>query len=509
MTSEFLQVAASILQERGEPMSARDIVDFATEHKMFSDRIAGKTPFQTMKAKLSVDIRRKGTLSRFVRTAPGRFFLRAEMRREQSEYQAPPFQKPAPTENVLALDRELVLEVIKFQGINRAYKRALKEIFRPEIATYAPRLQAELRDDLKQVLTYILVTRGEQVLCFQRGNYNRVEDYLRGSTCIGFGGHVAEQDFTLFSQGDLGLRDSARRELMEELALPKRDRERLMNGKGLELVGLLNDDSSPVGRRHLAIVFRYEVSDDPYWDRPQKGEKSIAQLHWISPGDSNRIWRFEYWSQLCLREYFPRHARSVSAFQLIRPRRIADASIICVIGSLGSGKTEATRVLKEGFGFQEVNSGRVLARLLDMNPVSHQTREIFQRKALKFIRREDGPRLLAKEIARLATKSPNQRVVLDGLRQRKTFDELAALVGRQSLAVIYVHTSPDIAYSLYSDRARKAISFDEYARLCDAEVERDVIAFLPLADAVIYNALGYTAYLHTVRSMAMNILGQA
>ena len=353
---------------------------------MFSDRIAGKTPYQTMKAKLSVDIRTKGNRSRFLRTAPGRFFLRARLDSPLHEYQAKPYAKPPPKERVLTIGREEFDRVIHFQGIYQRHARVLQKLLRPDVCEYVERLWAEIRDDKKQVLTYILVTRGEAVLCFQRGNYNRVEDYLRGSSCIGFGGHVAEDDYSLFASHDMGLLESARRELSEELDLPDRDKKKLFGASGPKIVGVLNDDSSPVGRRHVAFILKYEVSDAPDWEHPKKGEKSIAQLQWVTPADAQPIWKFEYWSQLCIREFFPRLANASSTYRIVRPRRLKRAKIICVIGALGSGKTEAVRVISEAFGYQAINSGRVLARLMGLRPVTHRTRADFQYRALRFIK---------------------------------------------------------------------------------------------------------------------------
>jgi hypothetical protein len=74
--SEFLIVARQILESERRPMRPAELVEHALRHRLFSDRIAGKTPTQTMKSKLSVHVRRHGDRSPFVRTAPGRFYLR-------------------------------------------------------------------------------------------------------------------------------------------------------------------------------------------------------------------------------------------------------------------------------------------------------------------------------------------------------------------------------------------------------------------------------------------------
>jgi len=52
--SEFLRAAEVLFKKYGEPMSARQLVNAAIENQLFSDKLSGKTPHQTMKAKLSV-----------------------------------------------------------------------------------------------------------------------------------------------------------------------------------------------------------------------------------------------------------------------------------------------------------------------------------------------------------------------------------------------------------------------------------------------------------------------
>jgi predicted NUDIX family phosphoesterase len=187
------------------------------------------------------------------------------------------------------------------------------------------RLTAEKTESYKQILTYILVTRGPQILAYKRGTFNRVEDYLRGAHCIGFGGHVAYGDRSLFNaEHDLGLMDNAARELSEELELPSSDKVRIRNREGLEIIGLLNDDSSPAGRRHFAYILRYTVTDDHAWARPKRGEKAITQLRWLNLNQpsSFSLRDFEYWSQLCLRTYYHDFVTSQPSYLIRRKHQL-------------------------------------------------------------------------------------------------------------------------------------------------------------------------------------------
>jgi hypothetical protein len=60
MKSEFLIVAKRLMETEKKAMSPRELVDLGQKRQLFSDNVAGKTPYQTMKSKLSVHVRRFG-----------------------------------------------------------------------------------------------------------------------------------------------------------------------------------------------------------------------------------------------------------------------------------------------------------------------------------------------------------------------------------------------------------------------------------------------------------------
>ncbi len=335
LRSEFLQIAYQVLSTERTPLTPRSIVSRAIDNGMFSDRLAGKTPHQTMKSKLSVHIRTKGSESPFVRTAPGRFFLRHLLDESSAEYEAPPLRAPASRERVIVFPAELTKGSRGFQGITRSWAQWHRNVLADGRTEVVNRQTAEQSENYKQILTYIMVTRRGDLLTFRRGTYSRVEDWLRGSRCVGFGGHLSAEDRTLFSSTDQGLAHSALRELNEELHLPLTDRARLEAGEGLGLVGCLNDDSSAVGRRHFAFVLGYEVSDDRAWDSPSRGEKSITQLKWLDPATvGSELWQYEYWSQLCLRTYYGEYVRAVPWYRVLHSARLRPPSVLCVVGQI-------------------------------------------------------------------------------------------------------------------------------------------------------------------------------
>jgi restriction system protein len=71
---DSLDAAEKVLQEAGQPLHYKDITDRIISQNYWQTE--GKTPDQTVNARICVDIKKKGDNSRFVRIAPGVFGLR-------------------------------------------------------------------------------------------------------------------------------------------------------------------------------------------------------------------------------------------------------------------------------------------------------------------------------------------------------------------------------------------------------------------------------------------------
>lgn len=351
-----------------------------------------------------------------------------------------------------------------------------------------------------------MVTKGTQILAFKRGSYNRSEEFLRGVQCVGFGGHVIVSDFNLFHSNDYGIKQSAARELAEELKLPVTDFQRTFRGKDLETIGLLNDDSSPNGQRHFAFLFRYKTSEDPAWKQPQRNEKSVTQIRWLNPMVSPpNLWDFEYWSQLCLLKFYRRAEITKSTFLVRRRRPLKPPHILAVIGSVGSGKSETTRVLKSNFGYSEVNSGKVLAEELGIRSVSENNRESFQNLSFKYIAEEGGPSRLARAIWNKVCQYHSERIVVDGIRHLKTLHELRQLSKPRPVGVFFVHTPAHIAFEFYKRRAKKPVTIYDFLRVRNNPVEAEVERMISIADAVLYHWKGLHYYRKVIHEMMRKI----
>jgi predicted NUDIX family phosphoesterase len=322
----YLRVAEIVLSKSLVPLSAREIVERGIEQGLFGDHVMGQTPQKSMQARLSMDILNRKDGSSFVRTARGRFTLRSSIDPRVNGLDMPSGDGPTeyvaerrilrtPREEVLCVPESAFRDVLTFQGIDTDATPILNRFLNPNTTLYVGRAEAEIRNDAKQFVTYVLVQCGQRLLFFRRSYLSRAAEFLRGSKCIGFGGHVSAADFDILSRADYGLSASARRELAEELYLPESPRSKRTEGTTeidrrnlatinlfqnipLERLGILNDDSSEVGRRHVAVVYRAWLPDWNAVKKLQKGDSSIKGVGWIDLSrDAIDIADFEYWSR--------------------------------------------------------------------------------------------------------------------------------------------------------------------------------------------------------------------
>jgi len=498
---KFLEAAEIILRRTGQPMNVSKLTEQALADRLL-DGCNGDTPIQTMKAKLSVDIKVNGTRSRFKRIAPGLFALREAA---TEEYVARPFQKTVrPSESVLVFPTRLLKETGWFHGTSRDVGRYLP-LLRSENTKALSRLEAETSLMYKQVISYVLVRRRGAVLRFVRGAYSSVQSFLKGRFCIGFGGHVEGGDITLFDTSDSGYLNSVKRELTEELKID----ESFMNDDNLQLVGVLNDDSSIVGKLHFAFIHILDLDDLPEMRSGSslKREKSINQLRFVPVsmlGDDYE--KYEYWSKLCIQAFFRGSVRIRCRVHPVRNFSLGRHSTnVALVGTVGSGKTEASRMLLEQFGYDVVNTGELVQEILGVS-IKEAGRGRVQTLAHTFIQSPTGPETLAEAIYQRIARSAKGRQLIDGLRNVTTFELLKRKLDGQ-LTLIYVDSTVDNAFLFYRSRDDQRVSFEQFVEILQHPVESDIPNFLPLANVVIYNHGSKRSYQETVLKYFRQELG--
>jgi predicted NUDIX family phosphoesterase/adenylate kinase family enzyme len=473
----YLRVAEIVLGKSLVPLNAREIVDRGIEQGLFGDHVMSRTPQKSMQARLSTDILNRGSESRFVRTARGRFTLRYPIDSfpyssevNPSEYVAERRVLRTPKEEVLCVPEAAFRDVLTFQGIDTDVVPILNRFLKVDSTVYVARADAETRNDAKQFVTYVLVQCGQRLLFFKRSYLSRAAEFLRGSKCIGFGGHVSAADLDILSRSDFGLSSCARRELAEELHLPDFTRSKRAHGEStgiahpnkatinlfqtvpLERLGVLNDDSSEVGRRHVAIVYRAWLPDWNVVKKIQKGDSSIKGVAWIDLSkDTVDITDFEYWSQLCLRRFYPSTLVAKARFEILNNARLASDRVVVVAGRIGSGKSETAGYLSQRLHCPLIKTGPLVEKLMSAPSLSEIGREEFQARAFNFISASDGTQKLASAIIEQIDAHRGQRVIVDGIRNLDTYEHLEKFC-TDGVGLLFVQTPPDVAFDMYRAR---------------------------------------------------------
>jgi predicted NUDIX family phosphoesterase len=186
-------------------------------------------------------------------------------------------------EQVLVLPRERVPGGCDFSGIRPADEAALGEL-RTAIRVdgrFMDRALAEESPAFKQLIPYVVVRDGARVYLLERSAAGG-DPRLHGKASIGIGGHLNPVD-----EGGDPLTDGLRREWSEELVADWEPEFRL--------VGLLNDDSNPVGSVHLGIVFQVEAAGRSVEVR----ERDKLTGRFVTVAEVRAAWdRMETWSRL-------------------------------------------------------------------------------------------------------------------------------------------------------------------------------------------------------------------
>lgn len=175
----------------------------------------------------------------------------------------------------------------RFQGFSGDADRYLSALLVPELASFRPRFEVEDDPSFKQIIPYVIFRSGDLVFTYVRGKSGG-ESRLQKLRSLGVGGHVAEADAE--GRGTLEAYDMALlRELEEEVEISSPGR--------MTRLGLINDDSNPVGLVHLGVVHLYNL------DRPDvtPREDALADPEFLQRADLPGLRdQFETWSQFCI-----------------------------------------------------------------------------------------------------------------------------------------------------------------------------------------------------------------
>jgi predicted NUDIX family phosphoesterase len=193
-----------------------------------------------------------------------------------------------PGENVLVVRRNLFEQLGSFQGLNFEPENYLNLLLLRGNNFFFPRAQAENDPAYKQIIPYVLLAFQDRVLHYVRGK-KAGEQRLVAKGSIGIGGHMNENDESLFAWDEQAYRAGVEREVNEEIKIDTQFEDRI--------VALLNDDTTEVGRVHLGIVHVFRLAQQ----KVEKREAMITNLAFLTKAELlNRRESLETWSQICV-----------------------------------------------------------------------------------------------------------------------------------------------------------------------------------------------------------------
>jgi predicted NUDIX family phosphoesterase len=284
----FLDVARRVLLVGNKPLSPEEITEIGLKNGWLITR--GKTPAESMRARLSTDILDKRDKSAFMRTASGTFGLRVWARREP-EYVAPRFKKSLLEEDIVVFPANSLRKYVHGRGLFTTPPRDRKSL----IAELRPmrRSLAEKDFSVIQLVSAFIVRFEGRYLTYKRTK-RLPESRLHGYYSIPFGGHLNPEDilplFDIFDPEVAYL--MLNRELEEELRLPNSKIPKLV------YVGLLYDNSREVSTQHLGVVYDLCL-ESPTYVIGERGFLMDAKFETLDEMENRRN-DFENWSWIIL-----------------------------------------------------------------------------------------------------------------------------------------------------------------------------------------------------------------
>lgn len=290
----FLDAAYKVLKKADEPLSAIEITKRALERNILVT--SGKTPQQSMKARLSTDILRNKDSSLFKRTKAGKFALREW---DDKEFIAPRHKKAIIDEDIAVFDKKHLSDLVDGRGIFYKDLDFISDMFN-KICFPHVRKDAEKNENLIQLVSVFITKYKDKYLTFKRTK-RLPENRLHGFYSIGFGGHITHEELmpllgsNIFNPDYSGL--FIIRELSEEL--------KLTYTPTIKYRGLIYDDSREVSKIHIGIIYDV-VLENSNFEIGERGfliDPKFEDIQCINDRKDD----FENWSHMIIKEELKKH----------------------------------------------------------------------------------------------------------------------------------------------------------------------------------------------------------
>jgi predicted NUDIX family phosphoesterase len=141
------------------------------------------------------------------------------------------------SEQVMVVERDTIAEFLVESGLLRDHCDEMFERIQ-ELHFFIDRQTAETSPQYKQIIPYVLIRHDDSYYLLQR-TQKQTEARLHHKLSLGIGGHINPDTPNIF--------DGLQKELEEEVEV--------VGDYDLTFVGILNDDTTEVGRVHLGAVY--------------------------------------------------------------------------------------------------------------------------------------------------------------------------------------------------------------------------------------------------------------
>jgi predicted NUDIX family phosphoesterase len=188
----------------------------------------------------------------------------------------------------------------KKKGLIKGNSEALKRIVQDGL--FLGRSGLEEDPSFKQIIPYAIISykepeqsgiRQSQSFYLFRRRPGQTEKRLHNKFSLGVGGHMNPGDST--ESKEQYLIDELKRELYEEV--------KLLNGcliEDIEFIGFINDDTIPVGRVHIGLLYHIHVSNKELYIN--EAEKMTAD--WIDKSNLADFYGgMETWTKIAFDSY--------------------------------------------------------------------------------------------------------------------------------------------------------------------------------------------------------------
>jgi predicted NUDIX family phosphoesterase len=180
-------------------------------------------------------------------------------------------------EQVMVVERELLAGFLVEYGLVQEHGDEVLDAI-TERHFFLDRPTAEISPQYKQIIPYVLIRHDDAYFLLQR-TPKQTEARLHHKLSLGIGGHINPDTPDLF--------DGLQKELEEEV--------NVAGDYDLTFVGILNDDTTDVGRVHLGAVYVLDAHDGNVTVR----ETEKMSGRWVARDDlAAHREAMETWSQI-------------------------------------------------------------------------------------------------------------------------------------------------------------------------------------------------------------------